>query len=191
MNICNFREQLEADHSIDLHFEPQSIILTKYKRLSRIRLYPYRVVDMKVMFMYGKDYKRDRDVFTVSASILVQAALLILFMICSAFALLYIRRKYQLPPNDVSSAFLDILILFIGGGSIRMDHKYERWFFGILLFGAFLIVTVFAGDLLDSFVAVKNKKVTTFEQLAEINAPIHIDLNNLGFHVRSIENISR
>lgn len=55
-----------------------------------------------------------------------------------------------------------------------MQHKFERWFFNIMFMSAFIIVSVFVGDILDSAVRIQTQRVTTFQQLAEINPPIEL-----------------
>lgn len=61
----------------------------------------------------------------------------------------------------------------IGGGNLRIEHRFEKWYFGILLIGAFFIVSVFGGDLVDSVVCILNPKMLTFKDLAEMDTQIH------------------
>lgn len=70
---------------------------------------------------------------------------------------------------------MDCLVLFIGGGSLRIEHRLERWLFGILMVGAFFIVSVFGGDLVDSVVRVLNFEFETFADVARLEPPIYYD----------------
>lgn len=139
------------------------------------QLYPYHSRVLRGIFMYGTDYKRGFDIFRVSKSVKIVVALLLSLFFVAIIILRAIRRRFRLLGNSVGSCAMDCLILFIGGGNLEMRHRFERWFFGILMVGAFFIVSVFGGDLVDSVVTVLNSKFDTFEDLVEINPPIYID----------------
>lgn len=136
-------------------------------------VYQYNMVELKVLFLYGTNFKREMNIFIVPPSVQMAAALVLSFIFVAAAALYVIRRKLRVLSNDFFLAVIDCWIPFIGGGSIRMQQRIERGFFGILLFGAFFIMSVFSGDLFDCVVSVLNAKVNTFAKLAEINPPIH------------------
>lgn len=132
------------------------------------------------MFVYGTDFQRQRDIFLVPNSIILVTGLVLLFMILSAITLYIGRRIFKLPHASVTLSAIDCLIPFIGGGNIRMEHRFERWFFGIMLFGAFFIMAVFGGDLVDTVVQIHSSKIATFDDLAEVNvkhAGADIELN--------------
>lgn len=136
-------------------------------------MYLHVKIKLKTLFVYGTDYKRKMNIFSVPESVTIVAALVLSFIFAAAITLYIIRRKLRRPPNEFLSAFIDCWIPFIGGGNLRMEHRLERWFFAILLFGAFFIMSVFSGDLLNCVVQVLNEKVSTFAELAEINPPIY------------------
>lgn len=182
-----YRDRLKADHSVGLFFEATSSIYAQNTRVPKTNLYPYRMIHLETVFVYGEDFRRERDVFVISVSVLIQGASIILFMVLAANSLIIIRRKFNIQPNDYSSAFIEIITLFIGGGSVRIQHKYEKWFFTVLSFGAFLIMCVIAGDLLDNFIKVLDTKISKFEELVDINPPIYIHSLILGLHVYTIE----
>lgn len=148
-------------------------------------LYPYHTAEFKVVFVYGSDYERGMDILLVPKSIQLVTGLIVLFISLSAIVLSMIRRKLRLPNADFVSAFIDCWIPFICGGTLRMSHRLERWFFAISLFGAFFIVNVFAGDFLDSILRVLNHKIRTFEELAKISPPIYIN-PDLSFYNQRI-----
>lgn len=139
-------------------------------------LYPYSTMELRVVFVYGTDFQRQMNIFFIPKSVQFVGALVLLFISAAAIALYIIRKKLRLFRNDLLSALIDCWIPFIGGGNLQLEHRLERWFFAILLFGAFFIMSVFSGDLLDCVVRVLNTKISTFSELADINPPIYSNL---------------
>lgn len=138
-------------------------------------LYPYDSVDFAVLFVYGDDFQREMHLFAgIPKTIQLIAIFILLFLSLAAISLRIIRWKLRLPRNDIVSTHIDCWIALIGGGNLEITHRLERWFFGILLCGAFFIVSVFSSDLLGSIVKVFNRKMSTFEDLRKINSPIYI-----------------
>lgn len=156
----------------EFHIVPHTMSENTVKKVQRL-VYPYNMIELKAIFSYGTDFKREMMIFIVPQSVKTVAVLVLSFIFVAAIALHIIRRKLRLPRNDFLSALIDCWIPFIGGGNFRMEHRLERLFFTILLFGAFFIMSVFSGDLLDCVVRVLNAKVSTFAELAEINPPIY------------------
>lgn len=110
---------------------------------------------------------------------------------CLAMLTLYIiRKKCKLPRNSLSSSIIDTLIAFIAGGNLRMRHKWERWFFGILLIGVFFTTSLFVGDLLDSVYRTMDQKIKTLNQLTELDSPIFIH-SSLENHADQVEALLR
>lgn len=136
-------------------------------------LNPYITDELKVLFIYGPNFKRETDIFSVPKSVVVVASMVLSFIFGAALLLYVMRRKLRLFRYDFLSATLDCWIPFIGGGILRPEHRLERWFFTILSLGAFFIMAVFSGDLLDCVVCVLIAKVNTFAKLAAINPPIY------------------
>lgn len=87
-------------------------------------------------------------------------------------------------------SLIDTMVAFISGGNLRMRHKWERWFFGILLIGAFFITSLFTGDLLDCIMTILNHKMKRLEQLADLPSPIYVH-STLVNDVEHIQNILR
>lgn len=130
--------------------------------------------------MYGTDYERAVDIFRVSESVQIVAALVLLLLIVAIITIYAIRRRLSLPGNDIGACIMECLVPFIGGGNFRTEHRFERWFFNILLVGAFFMMSVFGGDLVDSVVRVLYTKVETFEDVIRMNTPIYVDYNTIG-----------
>lgn len=176
MKIDHFRaEQMRKDHTSTLFFNPLSLGGTNIRGTMSYPLYPYRSNELVVMFIYGKDFTRGTNIFLIPDTIQTLAGLISLYICLAAIVLCIIRRKFKLRRDGLFAAFIDTLIPFIGGGNLRIGHKWEKWFFGILLIGAFFITSLFAGDLVDCIIRIWNQKISTFEQLAKINPPIVID----------------
>lgn len=142
-------------------------------------LYPYDSIELVVLFFYGNDFKRQLEIFIVPESIQIAAGLFVLFVILAASILCFIRRKLRLRRDGLFSTFIDTMVAFIAGGTLQMRHKLERWFFGILLTSALFITALWTGDVLDCMYQM-DKKITTFQQLADINSPIFIPTSFKG-----------
>lgn len=70
-------------------------------------------------------------------SVQIVSGLILLFLSFAAIALYIIRRKFMPRRNSLVKAFIDCMISFIGGGNLRIQHKWKRLFFGTLFCGAF------------------------------------------------------
>lgn len=134
-------------------------------------LYPYDSAELVTIFVYGDDFSRHMNILLIPESVQILAGLIVLFKISAAIILFIIRRKFQLRGGNFISAFIDTMVAFTAGGNLRLRHKFERWFFGIMLIGAFFITSLFMGDILDCIYRIFDQKVSTFEQLATVNQP--------------------
>lgn len=158
----------------DFHLDSYQLTNSDHKRAVTHHLYPYHANELAVFFVYGKDFTRRLNISHVPESIQILTSVIALFVSFSAIVLCIVRKMLKLRRNGLLASFIDVMIPFIGGGNIRIQHKFEKWFFGILFIGAFFIVSEFSGDLVDWVVSIWNQKINTFEQLAKINPPIFI-----------------
>lgn len=179
--FCLYSHQSPGKHTYEFHIIVHTLSKRTSEKMLRL-LYPYSTVELRVIFVYGKDFDRRMNIFFVPKSVQLVGILVLLFIFAAAIFLYITRQKLRLPHNDFPSALFDCWIPFIGGGNLRAEHRLERWFFAILLFGAFFIMSVFSSDLLDCVVRVLNAKVSTFAELAEINPPIY---SNIEFYLDS------
>lgn len=138
-------------------------------------------IELKTYFVYGTDYGRGMYSQAIPLSTQIAVGLMLLFICLAAISLSIIRRKLKLRGDDFYKSFIDCLIPLVGGGNIRMRHKYERWFFGVSYFAAFLLVNIFASDFVNAIITIFDSKISTFEQLAQTNSPIYIH-EPLRFH---------
>lgn len=135
-------------------------------------LYPYDSIELVVLFIYGQNFKRQQEVFIIPESIKIVGILFAVFVSLAAIILCFIRHKLKLRRNGLFATCIDTMVAFIAGGTLQMRHKLERLFFGILLISALFMTALWTGDLLDCMYQNMDQKITTFKQLADINAPI-------------------
>lgn len=140
-------------------------------------MYPYSSIDLVAIFFYGNNYQRQRNITFVPASVRLLGGLLTLVVVSGSIILWIIRRKLRLRHGSCMSTFIDAIVIFIAGGNLQMRHKFERWFFGISLIGAFFMTSLWSGDLLDCVYQTMDQKISTYDELTEIDAPIYIPPN--------------
>lgn len=145
------------------------------------QLFPIQLIKFKVVFVYCANFERERNVFNASKSVQLTAGLIVSFVVVTAIILWLLRRKFNLAHDEIQMTFLDSLILTIGGGNLRMDNRFERWFFGPLVVGTFFLMAVLGSSLLNCFISVSDSKVKTFDDLSKTNATIMIDDSLLYF----------
>lgn len=149
-------------------------------------LYPYHSHKLMVLFVYGTDFNRQMNIMLIPEAVQIIAASITLFMGSSALVLSVIRRKLRLRRDGLISTFIDTLVAFISGGNLQMNHQLERWFFAIQLIGAFFIVSLFVGDLLDCIIQILNQKFSKLEQLKGMHLEIYVP-PNLQNHMQHID----
>lgn len=171
--VIIFRVRPRRGHSSALRFSSDLLPTKNDKRIQTYSMYPYQTKQVGVIFVYGTDIERLKNIWSIPKSTQTVFILLVLFMNCAAIVLYIVRRRMKLRGAGVAAAFIDTMVAFTAGGNLRMHHKLERWFFGILLIAAFFIITIFMGDLLDSIYQILHK-VDTFDQLSKIESPIYI-----------------
>lgn len=178
---------LNRKRAYGLHFD--SSLLSEKNIASEIySLYPYKSTELKAVFVYGTDYSRAMNLNIIAPSTRTAAGVILLFIWFAAITLCVIRQKLGLSRAGFITSFIDCLIPFIGGGNIRVRHKFEGWFFGVLIFSAFLIMSVLGGDLVDSVIQIINSKISKFEQLAETNSTVYIN-QPLKLHSENIHSM--
>lgn len=169
--------QLNRNDSMTLHFD--SLLLpTKQENGTKTivhPLYPYHSVELIVMLVYGEDFTRSHmgGSLIIPESIQISAGVIAIFIAMTTIVLWILRRKMRLQRSGFILSFIDTLIGFISGGNLRMNHYLERCFFGILLISVFFINSLFTGAILNCVMRIYDQRVSTFEQLAEIDLPIY------------------
>lgn len=162
--------------NMDLHLSVLPSMPSLLGNSTTVPLYPYRSKDLSVIFFYGSDYRRQINNNLFSKLKIFTFNWTNLFVIFAAIALCFIRRLHKLRRDGFISVLIDVVVIFTGGGNLRMDHKLERWFFVIMSIGAiFLNAICLEPTLFPSFL-LNHRSISTFHQLAEINPPIYLRL---------------
>lgn len=156
---------------IDLNFELDTVLMGVINDKS-IAVYPHKSEPLKVAFIYGTNFMQQRNGIIYNYSLLL--LLNFVFFAMAPTALCFIRRKLKLRGNGLLSCTIDMIIIFVGGGRLRLMHKFEKWFFGIFSIAALFINAFgFQSTLYPSFL-LPSQNIDTFEQLAAINPPVYI-----------------
>lgn len=136
-------------------------------------LYSYQSTEISVLFVYGDDFEREMGSFLVPESVQILNIIILVFLLTSSIILCIMRRKFSLRRNDFMASFMDTMVSFTGGSTLQMQHGAERLFFGVLLFAAFFIISIYVGDVLFYIYRLLDQKISTFEQLAMVSPPIY------------------
>lgn len=144
------------------------------KSIKKTPLYPYQSEKLFILFYYGSDYERQRTHSFVTQISLMFNLWMFLFYICMAIPLCILRRIARIRRDGLFSTCVDISITFIGGGNVRIDHKMERWLFGIAFVGFFFLNAIWQDEYLYPSLLLPDKIIDTFKELAEINPPIYL-----------------
>lgn len=157
--------------SVGLHAIPNDAELIGNTKDS---LYPFYSVKLIVVFVYGSDYQRKFSDNLFSKLMVFVFNWTNLFVISAAVVLCFLRRLRRLQHDGFISSLIDVTVIFTGGGTLRFDHKLERWFFVIMSIGAlFLNAICLEPTLFPSFLQ-HQQRVDTFNELSEINPPVYV-----------------
>lgn len=132
-------------------------------------LYPYHAHEIAVIFVYGMDFNRLRSIIQIPVCLLYLNYSMFVTIILAAVVLCYIRRTLKLRRDGYISSFIDTIVGFIGGGNLRIVHKLERWFFGVLMIGAFFMIAIWTDTVLDRIYHIQFFEVDTLKKLSEID----------------------
>lgn len=158
-------------YSSTLHFNEFTWESNDDKKVYTV--YTTKTVALVVYFVYGSDFQRQKDIFRMPQSIRVLYIGTAVFVILASIVLCFIRRKFRLRRDSLFSTFIDTCVTFINGGNLQMRHKWERWFFGILLIGSFFLMAICTSDLLCFVYHVEDQEIDTFDELAQTQSPIY------------------
>lgn len=161
---------IDALSKIDLF--PSSFAIDKGKS-KHYPLYPYEMVELSVVFVYGIHSPRKKY-----TSPYLKWGLAInwmeIFWIISATILCILRRRMRLRRDGFISCAFDMFIAIFGGGNLRIRHKLERLLFGIVLIGSFFMLAIWADAFLFICNFISDQQIDTFEKLVEENPSIFI-----------------
>lgn len=151
----------------NVYFDSLYLPSANDNRTKTYNLYPFKSHELIVMFVYGSDFQRDMNKVFTPKWLLQMQNFILLFISLAALFICIIRKKLHLQHDDIVSSLIDIGMAFIGGGDLRMRHKIEKWFFGVLMIGAFFIAAMWIGDLL--LYNYQDKKISAIDQLPKMN----------------------
>lgn len=128
-----------------------------------------------VIFVYGTDYQRQFNNNLLSKLTLFMFNWTSLFVILASIFLCFVRRIDRLRRAGFMPVLIDVMVMFIGGGNLRMRHTLEKWFFVVVSIGAFFLNAIcFDSTSFPSYL-LSTQSVETFQQLTEINPPIYFN----------------
>lgn len=140
-----------------------------------VPLYPYQSKGVVAFFFYGNDYKRQR----ISSFLAHFGSLLFnwfnFWIALCAVSLCVFRRILKLRRDGLMSSYIDVLVTFIGGGNLLINHhRLEKWFFGTLLVSSIFLNAIGIESSLYASYVDSFGRIDTFEKLASINPPIYV-----------------
>lgn len=127
-----------------------------------------------MIFVYGSDYQRQWKNNTLAQTIVFIVNWTNLFIFLMAMGLCFIRRLNKLRRDGFISTLIDVTVIFTGGGSMRMDHKLERWLFVIVSVGALFLNSLCLDATLYPSYLLSSRTIDSFQQLYETNSPIYL-----------------
>lgn len=185
-----FRSQTEIDDLIALHIGSDTMPIESDTTTQIYPLYPFNSIELGVLFVYGKDFERTIDILVIPKSLKLVSILVSCFISLAVIILYIIRNKFKLRRNGGSSVIIDCMIAFINGGNLQMRHKFEKWFFGILIFGAFFMTALLTGDILDCIYQNRAHKISKFDEINDLKIPVFIS-RHLKIHEDLIHEMLR
>lgn len=145
-----------------------------------ISLQSDKKVNLKVIIVHGSEFKR-RSFGFISLSEFMSstfARILSFWFISTSFVLFIIRRLTTIGRRyflyDFIVALIDMTIAYVGGGHLRYNHRWEKVFFMLMIFGMFFMQSLgLCGVLFQSFLFVDHNGIDTFEKLSKLNITIY------------------
>lgn len=103
----------------------------------------------------------------------------IVFVIGAVILLFLLRRGDRAIRNEFSSAYVDVMIIITGAGTLRYRDKMEKILFGILFFGSFYInIIQIDNNFFTELVTTVPDRVDSLEKLKTLNSKIYnLDLD--------------
>lgn len=138
-------------------------------------VHSFVTTDLAVFFVYGDDMERQQYSFFASylGKRTNQLAWLIWFVFSAV--LCYLRRRLRLRRDGFISCLIDCVAATLGGGTIRITHRYERWLFAIYFVGNFFVMAIWSGILFLPTFFELDRNIESIQQISTINPPIFID----------------
>lgn len=159
---------------LEVLFDSDTVVKMTTNKTKMISLYSHRTMKIRAIFIYGSDYPRK-----VAQTILLDALAKYWFMpiwfLLTTTALHVIRLKTASTRNRFSSSVLDMINIFFGGASVRNQHRFERGFIIIMIFGMFFLQSIWISDFLSKASDLRHSNgVDTFKKVGDLKKPIYV-----------------
>lgn len=158
------------------HMLHTSFLLTsENEKNSRVHAsYPYNSIELSAVFVYGHDLDRhvEVDISLIPKNLMILFGINF-FLFLTVTIVLWIGRMKLVKQNDFPLAALDISILIFGGGNLRIQHRFEKYFFGILMLLVIFAVPLYTSVYLDEAYYMLNQRFSTFDELRQINLTVY------------------
>lgn len=136
--------------------------------------YSYRSTELAAVFVYGDDMERQQKNFFAQYLSYHSQQLNFALLLLGAAILCYLRRRQGLRRDGYISCFIDMIAVFFGGGNIRISHRYERWFFGIIFIPVVFIMAIWGATVFYPCFFELDRSIKSIEEVSAINPPIFI-----------------
>lgn len=140
-------------------------------------LYPYDSTKIVVILFYGNDFLR----LLVTPALLDIISigehwLLFVWFALSILATYLIRSIIGIQKiNFFYSSVWNMIIVWIGGGNLQYNHKFENIFLAIMLFATFFIRSFGVGNFNSNIVSQGSNVIDTFQELAKTkDLPVYL-----------------
>lgn len=128
-----------------------------------------------VVYIYEKGYNRQHKYVTYLQFWERKNTWFLKPTIILGTIILYLIRKRAKLGMGLCNGFLDVLIIFFGGGNIQSQHKWEKMFFSILMVAAFFWVSIYSANFsMHSTISDDFWTVSTFKMLAKQNVTFYL-----------------
>lgn len=132
-------------------------------------LHSYDSTKIKVILFYGNDVRRVvvppglLDIISIG-----KHWFLFVWFALSTLALHLIRSTVGNQRIDSSSSTWSMLIVWIGGGNVQYERRFENVFIAMMFFAAFFVKAFGVGNFKSNMVVQGSSGVNTFHELAKM-----------------------
>lgn len=171
--LVKFRESLLKMQPNELGFSPNERSSINSSKSRMYRLYPHGSLHLAIVFFYGSDVRREKDIEFIPEEVKGMAIFILSSWIVFATILYLIRRRASVRYGGFLSSLIDTCVPLMGGGVSHMTHRFERFFFGTLLLMVIVLSPLWSDVFLIQTYQVLDEKITSLRQLAVIDPPIY------------------
>lgn len=140
-------------------------------------LYPYDSTKIKVILIYGKDFRRLLLPSGLLDIVLIgKHWFLFMWFVLSTLGLYSIRLVIGSKRNNIHSSAWSMFIVWISGGKLHYTHRIESFFLVIMLFAVFFVKAFGVGNFKSNIVIQESSGIVTFQELAKTrDIPVYLN----------------